>query len=246
MKIIAHRGASFYSPENTIAAFKLAENLGADGIEMDVHITKDGKLVIIHDESTGRTGNADHKIESCDFETLGKIDVGSWFGSEFRNERIPLLEDVLKNTSDQLELYIEIKTGTESIDTFVELVKRFEPRNDKIVVISFNYEVVAELKKVLPRIKSLWIVQFGFNVAIERKMYDNVFKKIKMANLDGISTNADLGHCKNMAKDIKKNGWIWNVWTVDNPYIATQMTKLGVTSITSNRPDWIIRNLSKV
>lgn len=246
MKIIAHRGASFYSPENTFASFKLAETLGADGIEMDVRMTKDGKLAVIHDESTGRTGNTCRNIKTSNFETLENIDVGSWFDNKFKNERIPLLEDAVNKTSEQLDLYIEIKSGNEIVDTFYRFAEILESRRNKIIIISFDYEIVAELKKILSNMKMLWIVQFGFNVTLERGMYENVFKKIKMANLDGISTYADLIHCKSMAKDIRKNNWLWNVWTVDNPSLAKQLMNLGVTSLTSNRPDWIIKNLSNI
>jgi glycerophosphoryl diester phosphodiesterase len=102
---------------------------------------------------------------------------------------------------------------------------------------------VSKLKKILPDFQIIWIVEYGYNVSIEKKMYLNVYNKIEAANLDGISTYADLSHCIRMAKDIIERKWIWNVWTVDNPCLAKQFKSFGVTSLSSNRPDWIIKHL---
>ncbi|MGA1846548.1 glycerophosphodiester phosphodiesterase [Deferribacter abyssi] len=244
MKIIAHRGASFYAPENTMTAFDLAMTFGVDGLEMDIHMTKDKKIVIIHDDSTGRTGTRNYKVKNSKFETLKKIDVGSWFDPKFKGEKIPLLESVINKVPDYLDLYIEIKSGVEITEVFYEFIKGYEFRKNQIIIISFNYNLIKNLKALLPDYKILWIVEYGYNVPIEKNMYKNVFKKIDAANLDGISTLADLTHCIRMAKDIKKNKWLWNVWTVDNPHLAKQLMNLGVTSLSTNRPDWIIKHIA--
>lgn len=246
MKIIAHRGASFYSPENTMSAFKLAETFNVDGIEMDIHMTRDKKLVVIHDKTTGRTGTDNFEVKTSTFSKLKKIDVGSWFGDSFNGEKIPLLLDVVENISEKLEFYIEIKTGTEIIDTFCEFLDKNKAVKNNITVISFNYDTVSELKKVRPDIKALWIVQYGYNVQVEKNMYKKVFKKIENASLNGISTHSELEHCIKMAKTIKESNLIWNVWTVDNPFLAKKMLSLGVSSLTTNRPDWIMQHLFNV
>ena len=243
MKIIAHRGASFYAPENTISAFDLAVSFGVDGLEMDVHMTKDKKIVIIHDDSTGRTGSKNFRINKSKFETLKRVDVGSWFDEKFKGEKIPLLESVIERTPNYLDLYVEIKSGTEILDSICELVANFGERKEKFIFFSFNYEVVYDLKRILPDCKVLWIVEYGYNVPHEKGMYSKTFKKIEDANLDGISTLADLTHCIRMAKEIKRRGWIWNVWTVDNHHLARQFMNLGVSSLSTNRPDWIIKHL---
>ncbi|MCB4203491.1 hypothetical protein LF845_00790 [Deferribacterales bacterium Es71-Z0220] len=243
MKIIAHRGASFYAPENTMSAFKLAMEYGVDGIEMDVHVTKDGKIVVIHDDTTGRTGTRNIKIKNSNLKTLDKVDVGNWFDAKYMGERIPHLEDVLEKIPSNFELYIEIKSNIKSVDNFVNFFTKYKEIHDRIVIIGFDYNVVKRLKLLLPNFTILWIVEYGYNVPKNKDMYSNVYKMILNAKLDGISTYADLTHCIKMAKEIKNHNWIWNVWTVDNPHLAKQLMNLGVTTLTTNRPDWIMKHL---
>lgn len=243
MKIIAHRGASFCAPENTMSAFKLAMEYGVDGIEMDVHITKDGRIVVIHDDTTGRTGNHNLEIKSNDFKTLKKVDVGSWFDTKYQGEEIPILDNIVKDVPSNFELYIEIKSGIETVPIYYDFFSSHKDLKIRSVIFGFNYDVMAKIKKLLPDFTVLWIVEYGYNVPISNKMYQNVYEKITSANLNGISTLADLIHCSNMEKEIKKHNWLWNVWTVDNPHLAKQLMNLGVTTLTTNRPDWIMKHL---
>ncbi len=243
MKIIAHRGASFYAPENTMSAFRMAMELGVDGIEMDVHLTKDNEIVVIHDLYTGRTGTRNYKVSNSRFTTLKKMDFGGWFDSKFKGEKILRMNDVVERTEGWFDLYIEIKSGIEIIDKFCESIERFKDIKNKMTIMSFNYDVVLALKKMFNDLKVLWIIEYGYNVAIEKSMYTNVFRKIEFASLDGVATHAELTHCLKMAKGIKANRLFWNVWTVDNPHLAKQLKKLNVDSLTTNRPDWIMKNL---
>ncbi len=111
-KILAHRGASAYAPENTMAAFKKAIEMNADGIELDVHLSKDGYIVIIHDERVDRTTDGKGEVKDFSLDELKKLDAGSWFSDEYKGEKIPTLEELLsliKNT--EIYLNIEIKAG---------------------------------------------------------------------------------------------------------------------------------------
>lgn len=243
MKIIAHRGASFYAPENTMSAFKLAMQSKADGFEVDVHMTKDKKIVAIHDESTGRTGTKNFKLSNTKFSTLQKVDVGSWFGEKFKGEKIPLLEYIIESTPEDFDIYIEIKSDMKIVNIFYEFIQKYSVMKKRFFIMSFNYDLVYELKRLLPDFQILWIVEFGQNIPLSKDMYKVVFDKLKNANLDGISTAGDLTHCLKMAKGIRENNWIFNVWTVDNPHLAKRFLNIGVTSLTTNRPDWIIQHL---
>ncbi len=246
MKIIAHRGASFYTPENTMAAYELAMKMDVDGLETDVRITNDNKIVLMHDDTTARTGSKNITVENSSYEELKNIDIGSWFDDKFTGEKITLLEDFILQIPDNYELYIEIKSDVKITKYFYDLIINFKERKNKIVIFSFNYEVVRELKKLLPDFTILWIIEFGYNVNISDNMYEEVYKKIEKAKLDGISTFADINHGKKMADAIKKRKWLWNVWTVDNPFLAKEFKKLGVSSLSSNKPDWIIKNIDKI
>jgi glycerophosphoryl diester phosphodiesterase len=111
-KIIGHRGASHIAPENTMASFEAALKLGVDGIETDVQETKDGQLVLCHDELLNRTTNGKGLIKDYTLKELKELSAGAWFSKEYENERIPLLEellDILKNRD--ILINIEIKSG---------------------------------------------------------------------------------------------------------------------------------------
>lgn len=179
MKIIAHRGASFYAPENTMSAFKLAMEYGVDGIEMDVHVTKDGRIVVIHDDTTGRTGTYNLEIKSNDYETLKKVDVGSWFDKKYQGEEIPLLDNLVKEIPFSFELYIEIKSEIDTLPIYYNFFCNHKDLKKRSVIFGFNYDLVAKIKELLPDFTVLWIVEYGYNVPISNKMYCDVYEKIE-------------------------------------------------------------------
>jgi len=109
--VIAHRGFSGGAPENTVAAFKKAIDLGVDMIEFDVLLSKDGQVVVIHDDTLNRTTNGKGKVADYTLDELRQLDAGSWFGAQFSGERIPTLKEVLELTRGQVFLNIELKKG---------------------------------------------------------------------------------------------------------------------------------------
>src|SRR5580704_16419303 len=110
-QVIAHRGASFDAPENTLAAFRLAWKQGADGIEGDFYLTDDGEIVCLHDSDTGRTGDRKLSVGQSTLEQLRKVDVGISKGEKFRGERIPTLAEVLAIVPAGKRIFIEVKCG---------------------------------------------------------------------------------------------------------------------------------------
>lgn len=150
MEIYAHRGSSGTHPENTLAAFKKAAELPIDGVEFDVHLTKDQQLVVIHDESIDRTSNGSGYIKDMTLEELKMYDFGSWFSNEFKDERIPTLEEVLKvfiNTSHRINIelksdifpYVELEAHVLALITSLQLEKR-------VLISSFNHEAIRKVK----------------------------------------------------------------------------------------------------
>src|SRR5712691_12051383 len=110
--IIAHRGASSYAPENTIAAFDLALQMGARHLELDVHLTCDDYLIVIHDDTLDRTTNGTGPVASQTLAALQTLDAGAWFGEAFAGARIPTLADVLTRYHGRAYLHIELKWHT--------------------------------------------------------------------------------------------------------------------------------------
>ncbi len=109
--VIAHRGASAYAPENTMVSFRKAMELKADWFELDVHLTADNKLAIIHDDELKRVTGAEGKVTQKKWDEIKNLDAGSWFSSEYKGERIPLLEDTLKLAKNKIGVYIELKSS---------------------------------------------------------------------------------------------------------------------------------------
>ena len=155
--IIAHRGASRLAPENTLAAFRAAGAAGADGIEIDVQMTRDQKLVIAHDFITDRVANVHYDIFDTDFDTLRELDFGIWKGLEFAGEKIPTLEEVLDISRDMKMIHVELKPYFDRDKDFVDRVldtivdMGFE---DKVVITSFQYDLLRQVKERMPQIRT--------------------------------------------------------------------------------------------
>src|SRR5512143_1091036 len=107
--VIAHRGSAAYAPENTLAAFQLAAEQGADAIELDVDLTRDGHMVIMHDATIDRTTDGHGRVGDLTLEELRRVDAGAWKDAAFQGERVPLLEEVFEAVGQRLLINVEIK-----------------------------------------------------------------------------------------------------------------------------------------
>lgn len=155
--IVAHRGASYLAPENTLVSFRTAKTLGADGIEMDVQMTKDKKLVIAHDFVTDRVSNAHYDIFNTDFDTLRQLDFGSWKSPDYAGEKIPTLEEVLEIGRDMKMMHIELKPYFDRDKDFVARVLDAVVNmgcEDKVVLTSFQYDLLRQIKEQMPEMKT--------------------------------------------------------------------------------------------
>lgn len=154
--IIAHRGASGEAPENTLAAFRLALEQGSDGIELDVHLSKDGHLIVIHDDNIKRTTNGEGLVGDLTLAELKKVDAGSWFDKKFSGEKIPLLEEVLNMIPEHIFVNVEIKnipSYYEGIEKkLLDLVIGMN-RLHQVIVSSFDHQSLYRLKKQNKHIK---------------------------------------------------------------------------------------------
>lgn len=157
MEIFAHRGYSAKYPENTMAAFKAALQHPVDGIEFDVHMTKDGHVVVMHDEKVDRTTNGKGYIKDMTLEQLKKLDAGSYFHPLFKGEKVPTLEEVLELFElSNVQINIELKTdvfpyyGMEM--KVVQLIEKFG-LTERVIISSFDHEVLTRVKQVAPNIK---------------------------------------------------------------------------------------------
>ncbi|QZA33482.1 glycerophosphodiester phosphodiesterase family protein [Hydrogenibacillus sp. N12] len=158
MEIWAHRGASAVAPENTLAAFQAALLAGADGIELDVQLTRDGVVVVIHDETLERTTDGSGFVHEKTWAELARLDAGRWFHPDFRGERVPRLEDVLVwARGTNLRLNIELKNALFPMPGLEETVVALLHRHDLVertVLSSFNHESVRRLRHEHPEVRA--------------------------------------------------------------------------------------------
>jgi glycerophosphoryl diester phosphodiesterase len=244
--IVAHRGASFDAPENTLAAYRLAWEQGADGAEGDFYLTADGKIVCIHDPTTKRTGDRELDVAKSTFEELRKVDVGSWRDAKYKGERIPTIDEVLAVVPSGKLYYIEIKCGSEILPALEAAIAKSGVRAEQLRIISFNAKVIAEAKKRMPHIKAHWIS--GFKADKETKEIapttETVFKTLKETSSDGFNGqwNAKIWTPAFVEK-LKRMGLETAAWTVDDPAVAQKLAKAGVWGLTTNKPGFLREQL---
>lgn len=150
MKIIAHRGYSQKFPENTLIAFEKAVESGADGIELDVHLTQDKKIIVHHYYTLGHTDNGEGLVFQKDSRYLKSLDVGSWFSEKFQDMKMPFLEEVLELLKDKTIYEIELKAGNrEYVDTVLKIVQGYDLLSN-IKFTSYQYPLLSYIKRVVP------------------------------------------------------------------------------------------------
>ncbi len=246
--VIAHRGASHDAPENTLAAFHLAWQQGADGAEGDFYLSADGQIVCIHDRDTQRTAGENLRVAESTLAELQQLDVGSWKSPEFAGERIPTLSDVLQTVPRGKLFYIEIKCGPEIMPALVDVLhtQRFVSF-DQLRIISFNADVIAAVKQQLPAIKAFWLtgyqeqrpeeVENGESAPAFSPTAQSVLETLAATRADGLGSSANLNVVDAVYADaLRQAGHELHVWTVDDPEIAQRMYAIGALSITTNVP----------
>ena len=238
MNIIAHRGASYDAPENTLAAFRLGWERNADGIEGDFQLTKDGRIVCMHDESTRRTCGVAGNIADMSYEQLSALDAGSWKSEKHAGEKIPLLEEVIETVPAGKLFYIEIKVGVEIILPLKIILKASSLLPEQAVIISFNEEAVKEAKRELPGSKVYWITSFKRRAPLGNRgpAIDTILEVLEACNADGLDCQGSRHIDEEFVSRLRSAGKEFHVWTIDTVKHAKHFMELGAGSLTTNRP----------
>jgi len=241
VEIIAHRGASYLAPENTMASVMLGWKKGAD-VEVDIHLSKDNRIMIIHDSSTKKTGKTDLNVKDTHSRQLRKLDVGSFKAAEYAGEQIPFLADVIKTIPPGRKLYVEIKCGKEVLPILEKLITK-SGKMSQIVIIGFDLETVT-LSKQLIDVPTYWLKGTEKDKETEKWIPHSpqLVQIAKNKGLDGLDVHY-AGVNKEFTDAVKASGQKLYVWTVDNPKEAIRLVELGVAGITTNRPEWLRKQL---
>jgi glycerophosphoryl diester phosphodiesterase len=241
VEIIAHRGASYLAPENTMASVMLAWEKGAD-VEVDVHLSKDNHILVIHDASTKRTGRIDLTIKETEHQELRKLDVGSFKSEEYAGEQIPFLADIIKTIPPGRKLYVEIKCGKEILPILEKLITESNKKS-QIVIIGFDLETVTMSKELID-VPTYWLKGTEKDKETEEWIPHNphLVQIVQNKGLDGLDVHY-AGVTKEFTDAVKASGQKFYVWTVDDPEEAIRLAGLGVAGITTNRPEWLRQQL---
>ena len=242
MEIIAHRGASHDAPENTLAAVQLAWQQAADAVEVDVQLSKDGELMVVHDGNTKRSGGVARKVSAQTLEELSRLDVGRWKGKRWAGEKIPTLRTVLETVPEGKRLFIEFKCGPEAIPEFKRMAKDVRP----LVAIGFSAETMRQLKADMPGLEVCWISKLRRHWRTGRPSppAEQLIATAQKLGVDGLDLDARSPLNAALVDKLKAAGLKVYVWTVDSPAKARQLVAAGVEGITTNRPGWLREKLS--
>ncbi len=242
--IIAHRGESYDAPENTLGSINLAWERDDDAVEIDVQLTKDEKIVVIHDKTTLRTGGKLKRVSSNNYNELLQIDTGILKGNEWINERIPLLDEVINTIPKAKILFIENKSDDRIVKPLKRLIEQKNIDPVQIKFIGFDINTMKLMKDSLPKFESYWIVEGKYYKG--KSDLEETIANCKSTGLDGLDVQAKKFLSKAVIQTVKKSELKIYTWTVDDPARAKQLYLDGIDGITTNRAYWLKNKLSEI
>jgi len=227
-----------YAPENTMASFRKAVELGVDGIEFDVHLTADDRVVVIHDSRLDRTTDGPGQVREHTLEQIRALDAGSHFGPEFAGERVPTLEEVLIWMRERCIVDIEVKGAPQPYpgieEHVVELLAQHQML-DRSVVVSFDHPTIKRVKALAPSLAT--------GVLYSCRPVDPV-QLARAADADALLP--ECSHCT--AEDVERAhaaGLSVHPWVTSEPSEIRKLIAMGVDSIASNHPDRVLAELGR-
>jgi glycerophosphoryl diester phosphodiesterase len=240
--VLGHRGASFDAPANTLAAFGLARQLGADGVELDTSLTRDGVPVVIHDLSLDATTDGSGPVRAHSLDEIKALDAGSYFDSTFKGERVPTLDEAFETLGPDMLVNVELKIEgwrSNGLEKAVLEVIRRHNTNQRVIVSSFNPFALRRFRALAPDIP------IGYLYSPNEPFY------LRYGWLMfGLPHEARHPHHSMIDADYmawaKRHGYRINTWTIDDPDRIHELRDLGVDAIITNRPDVALATLGRV
>lgn len=236
--VFAHRGASAYAPMNTIPAFELVAEHGADGIELDVHLTKDGELIIVHDFSIDHTTDSEGIVTEKTLAELKALDAGSWFDEKFTGVRLPTLDEVFEAVGHKLYINVEIKTLSQDADgteeAVVACIKRHN-MSERVIVSSFNPHVLQRFRLIAPDIPVGYLLR---PIPLVKEPY----KILPPTEYEALHLSYEMMDDEQIAF-AKEHNLLINCWTVNETEIARNLKSAGVRGVVTDYPDLMLEAL---
>jgi glycerophosphoryl diester phosphodiesterase len=229
----AHRGAREIAPENTLAAFRVAQEIGASGVELDVILTSDGEVVVIHDDTLDRTTDGSGQVRDMTLAELKTLDAGSWFAPQFAGQRIPTLQEVFALIGGRMVLNIELKTRSLTDDRLEVKVVELAERNDlagSVILSSFNPLAIWRVKRLNPRLATGLLYMEDTPLPLRRAWLRPLARPDGLHPRHTIVTPA-------YVRWAKERGYSITAWTVNDLHEMRRLIELGVDGIITDRPE---------
>jgi len=223
-EIMAHRGASLVAPENTMAAIRSAIDSGAQWVEIDVQESKDGEVIVVHDRDLKKIGRVPLSVANSTLKELQQVDIGSWFGAKFSDERIPTLDQVLRLCKDRIRVNIELKYYGEQqkLEQRVAEIVDLNGMADQVAVMSLSLAGIKEMRRLRPD----WTLGLLSSVSVGN---------LAELEVDFLAINARFAS-RHLIRRMHQNGKAVMVWTVNDPVGMSGMVSRGVDVIITDRP----------
>jgi len=235
--VIGHRGASADAPENTIAAFELALEQGADGIELDVHLTADGQPVVIHDFTLERTTDGAGPVSGRLLRELKRLDAGGWLDRRFRGQRVQTLQEVLERFRERARFWIELKGGAAlypGIEERVVSIVEIYDVVDRVLVQSFDHAAIGRVRSLNREIP--------VGALVARAPLDPSL--LSTEAISAICPGAEV-LTEALLAEIRRAGLGCYVWTVNEPAQMDRLVEWGVNGIITDRPGLLRARLGR-
>ncbi len=232
MWVVAHRGASGHAPENTLAAFRRAVELGAGFIETDLQFSRDSRLVAIHDDTLDRTTSGHGRVRSLTLAALRELDAGSWFGAEFAGERIPTLQEILAFAREtDVVFFLELKPGgTWGMEHALVAALREAQEAARAVVLSFDPNTVAAVRRLDPTLMTGLLFSAPDGEAVKRALDVGARQLAPRGDLVTASLVAEARRA-----DLQVV-----TWTINEPAHMRALASAGVDGIMTDYPDRLV------
>ncbi len=235
--VYGHRGAAYEAPENTLPSFKLAKRLGVYGVEMDLHTSKDGELIVMHDETLDRTTNGKGLIRNHSLAEIKRLDAGYKFGSKWKGTKVPTLREVFESLG-KINYYLEIKQSFKIYprieEKILNLIDEFGLKT-KVEIISFDFDALERIRELDKTIK------IGLLYVGKSSWFINIAKRL---NANALQPDFNLLY-KEDVLIANRNKLDIAAWTIDKKEDINRAIDLNIHSITSNNPRLAINTLKK-
>jgi glycerophosphoryl diester phosphodiesterase len=244
-EIIAHRGASYEAPENTLVSARLAYEQGAECVECDIYMTSDGKLAVIHDLDTKRTTGVEGNVEKMTMAAIQKLDAGSWKNPKYAGEKIPTLDELLAVVPDGRKLIVEIKGGAALVPVLKETLDRANKKTEQIVIIAFNYKTLQAVKKLMPQYSTAWLMGYKKDKDGNVPDLDKAIADCKAAGFEALNISKDWPVDAAFVKKVHDAGLKLYTWTLNDAASIRKHVDAGVDAIGTDKPAVMRQEVSK-